>query len=259
MALKYSKAPISELVCGFILNKNLLLSDGVLFKAIGSLSKDYPIINTHPITSEEEVINDTIQSGIDYAKAGFSTYRLVDSQGRWHILLQQNLLTFHWVRQDIENVGNYPGFAQVFERFHGLYSYIRSLFKDPQIFDSSIKSYYLSYADRVNLEEYKKEGLSIGDIINLSPPFFTVNDKKYFANNYFNRYSIPCDAIGGYSLASINSPTIPGIGQILAVDNKLKGFSPGLSKIEDWFNVAHEIQVSFFESLFKPEILNKWR
>src|SRR5580692_6234903 len=105
MPLKYSKAPISELVCGFILNSNLLLTDGILFKALSALSVEYPVINTHPTISEEEVLNDSIQSSADYSKAGFTTYRLAIPDGRWQILLQQNLLTLHWVRQDVEDVG----------------------------------------------------------------------------------------------------------------------------------------------------------
>jgi len=258
MSLKYSKAPISELICGFTLNSNLLLTDGVLFKVLSNLTKEYSTIFTHPTISEEEVLNDTIQSGTDYSKAGFTTYRLTTPDGRWNVLLQQNLLTLHWVRQDVEDVGNYPGFAAVFEKFKEVYLFIRSLVKDSQIFDSQIKSFHLSYGDRVNLEEFKVHQLTIPDIIDLNPPVFEASGKKYFANNYYCRYSIPCDAINGYSLVTINTPTLPGIGQILAVDNKIKGFSSQLT-IDDWFRVAHDIQVSFFESLFKEDILKKWR
>jgi len=259
MPLKYTRAPISELVCGINFNSNILLTNGVLFRALTELSKDFPIINTHPTITEEEVINDTIQAGTDYAKAGFATYRLIAAEGTWHILLQQNLLTVHWVRQDFEDVGNYPGFDAVFEKFKGIYSIIRSLFANSQQLDSQIKNYYLTYADRVKMDEFREQGMSIDDVINLNPPFFDVNGRRYFANNYFARYSIPCDAIDGYSIVSVNSPTLPNLGQILAVDNKLKGYSPRLASVDDWFPIAHDIQVSFFEALFKPEILKKWQ
>jgi uncharacterized protein (TIGR04255 family) len=259
MAAKYSKAPISEVVCGIIFNKNLLLNDAVLFRLLVHLLKEFPMINTHPTIPDDEVVNGAIQTATEYSKAGFTTYRLYTEDGKWQVLVQQNMVTVHWLRQDEENVGNYPGYNYIFAKFYDIYNFTKDLVNDDLKFDENIKSYYLSYGDRINLEPYKLEGNSVADLITLPPPSFELNKKQYTANNYFNRYSIPCDEIDGYAIISVNSPTIPGFGQILMVENKLKGTSKKFSTVYEWFDTAHEIQISFFESIFKSEILEIWK
>lgn len=259
MAVKYSKAPISEVVCGIIFNSNFLLNNSILFNFLVELSKDFPSIFTHPTIAADEVVNNGIQTATEYTKAGFTTYRIVSEDTKWQVLAQQNLITFHWVRQDDENVGNYPGFTIIFERFKEIYSTLKRIVNDDAKFSSNIKHYYLSYSDRVNLEELKEEGVSITDTITLNPPKFEINNEVYKTDNYFNRYSGQCDAINGYSIVGVNSPTLPGLGQILVVDNKLKGAPKEDITIDQWFKVAHDIQVSFFETIFSPKILQLWK
>jgi uncharacterized protein (TIGR04255 family) len=258
MAAKYSKAPISEVVCGIIFNSNLLLNNSVLFKLLIRLQDDFPNIQTHPTINEDEVVNGIIQSIPDYLKAGFSTYRVISADGKWQVLVQQNLITLNWVRQDAENVGNYPGFQTVFDKFKQIYTITKQVLGDDQKFQSSIKYYYLAYSDRVNVEEFKGSENPIMEITTLQPPTFQVNNKEYKANNFFNRYSVQCDAIDGFSIITVNSPTMAGYGQILMVENKVKGAPAKYSVIDDWFEVAHKIHVSFFETFFSKKILDQW-
>jgi uncharacterized protein (TIGR04255 family) len=259
MAVKYSQAPISEVVCGVFFKSNLLLNGSILFQLLSQLSSEFAVLLTHPTLPEEEVINDSIHATTDYQRAGFTMYRLLTEDKHWQVLVQQNMISFHWARQDEEAVGNYPGFADVYEGFRKLFNRVRDLVKDDTKLFSDIKACYLSYVDRVNLEIYKQQNLRISDILSITPPGFCVNEKQFLANNYFARFSAPCDEINGFSIMSMNSPTIISIGQVLVVDNKLKGVPKEQGNIDGWFSTAHEIQLSFFENIFKPGILEIWK
>jgi uncharacterized protein (TIGR04255 family) len=258
MAAKYSLAPISEVVCGVFFNNNLLLLDGTIFKLLTTLSSSFQIIQTGPTISSEEVVNGSITTSTDYISAGFSTYRLTSDDHKWQVLIQQNMITVHWVRQDQENVGHYPGFNNVYKKFKEIFSLAIDTFGDEKSFREHIKSCYLSYTDRVNFEIYKRDGQTIPDIITINPPAFSAFDKQYKADNYFSKFSGPCDQINGYYITSINSPTLHGFGQLLIVENKVKGGLSPTDPVDEWFIKAHQVQVSFFESIFTQKILKTW-
>jgi uncharacterized protein (TIGR04255 family) len=257
MAVKYSKAPISELTCGVFFKQNSLLNNAVIFKIIAKLSKDYPTINTHPTGAEEDVVNNTIQVSMDYARSGFATYRLQSPDFKWQVVITQNMLTFHWVRQDTEDVGNYPGFSEIYSKFYTIYQTLKELFEESIFsFNDSVKCYYLGYLDRINFDDYKSKGMELSDIISLPSFSFYKNQTKYTATNYMNKYSVSCDDINGSSIITISTPTFMPFGQIIMVDNKIKGIG---SDIKKWFKDAHDIQVAFFEKIFTEKILNSWK
>jgi len=258
MALKYTKAPISEVVFGVILKTNSLLANGILFELLHNLSREFPNIQTFPARPEDDLVDGLIQSSVDYSKSGFVTYRLYSSDAKWQILIQQNIITYHWVRADMQPVGGYPGFSACFDRFLQVYKKTNELFtKNGISLESNIKNYYLSYVDRVNFSEYQSKGMKISDILNMSFPFFSINGRKYTTDNCFNRYSVACEEINGSSIIGVNTPTVPSFGQMFIVDNKLKGYSEKID-MQDWFRVAHGLQVSFFENIFTEKILKSW-
>lgn len=249
--IKYSKAPISEVIFGVIFNTNALFEDLLIFKLLEELRNSFPLINTHPTQSEEEVLNGIILATPFYEKAGFSTYRLSSSDGRFQILLQQDLITFHWTRTDKEDVGNYPGFSSLYKSFIEIYDSI--IIKNKNVLNK-IKHYYLGYVDRINLEDFKE--FSLKDFFKISMPTFNLNNKEYVYENFISRFSQACEEVGGYSISGLNTIPTP-IGRILIVDNKVKGLTD--KPIDIWFQDAHEIQVSFFENLFSNLILEKWQ
>lgn len=258
MAVKYSKAPISELYFGITFNNNILLNNGVLFQFLAALAKEFPHINTFPPQGDSVLIDGILQTSLDYSKSGFSTYRLYTSDNKYHVFVQQDAIRFHWVRTDIEPVGNYPGFSTVYEKFSNIYSTVENLQASyDQKLSSEVKSYTLAYVDRINFEEYKTQGFSIEDVILTSFPSFSVKNKTYKSNNCFNRYSVNCEEINGYSIIGINTPTLAGFGQIFIVENTLRGYVDDMP-MKDWFDIAHTAQLSFFENTFTKKILKVW-
>jgi uncharacterized protein (TIGR04255 family) len=252
MPNKYSKAPISELACGVYFKNNILINEAFIFDFIHKLKEQFPVLYTHPTFPEEEVINGILQQATNYEKAGFSSYRLTTQNNRLQVVIQQDLISAHWVRQDEENVGDYVGYSEISKLLFKLVEMINSKFE--HLFES-IKSYQITYIDRFNLSTYFEKGLTIFDIINIQGPTFGFNGKTYLANNFINRYSTSIPELNGYLITGINTPTFPN-GQLMLVDNKLKGFTN--DAIDVWFNKAHEIQLSIFESLFSKKILNEW-
>ncbi|WP_293893043.1 TIGR04255 family protein [Flavobacterium sp.] len=253
MSVKYSKAPISEIIFGVVFKSNILFQNGVLFELLSELKDRFPNMFTHPSLGEEDVVNGLIQVTILHEDAGFSAYRLVSNDNKWQIIFHQNSFSLHWVRKDTEDVGNYPGFSNIFSEFLSIINLIKAKIND---LDTHIKAYSLSYSDRVNLQEYEESGLSIFEIITIQTPKFSISKKEYSYNNFYSRYSVFCEEINGYSIFGINTPTLP-IGQLLIIDNKLKGYND--DSIEVWFEKAHKIQTSFFENIFSETILKMWK
>ena len=251
MSVKYTKAPISEIIFGVVFKSNILFQNSVLFELLVDLKDRFPNMFTHPTLGEEEVVNGLIQVTTSPENAGFSAYRLVTSDNKWQVIFHQNSFSLHWVRQDTEDVGNYPGFSKIFDEFLKIVNLIKEKIND---LDTHTKTYSLSYSDRVNLQEY--EGLSIFEIINIQTPKFSINEREYSYNNFYSRYSVSCEEINGYSIFGINTPTFP-IGRLLIIDNKLKGYND--DTIEVWFEKAHKIQTSFFENIFSETILKLWK
>lgn len=258
MAIKYSQAPISEVTCGIFFKSSILANGAIFFELLAQLKTDYPSILTSPTSAEEEVISGSIHANPNYERAGFAAYRFATSDNRWQVVVQQNMFSFHWVRQDAEAVGNYPGFAEIYRKFRLLLDTVKKYIGGDSSFFNSIKACYLAYLDRIEMRPFTERGENIKNILTLTPPGFSVNGRQYFANNYFARYSTPCEEVDGYSIMSINSPTLP-FGQILIVDNKIKGHPSSIDKVDEWFDVAHGIQLSFFESTFTPQTLQYWR
>lgn len=262
MAVTYQKAPISELICGVIFTNNILAHELILFELLFELKDEYPDINTQPPIFEEEIQDYKVFSTINTTATGFSLYRLSSADKKFMIQIQQNLVLVNWIRTDDQKVGSYPGFPTVYKRFKDIFSRIEQklgkYIPDVDIY-KHIKNFTLHYQDRVFYNNYINDLADLEKITNLKTPIITGADAKILpANNIFSKYTTPVKEINGYSIISINTGVSRSTNQqILIVECRLKGKFDG--KIDEWFNNAHSIQLAFFETFFKPNILDEWK
>lgn len=258
--MKYTKAPISELICGVVFHTNTLATNNALFELISELQSEYPILKTNPAIFEEELIGMTLQSSMDFEKSGFSMYRLFSKDEKWLVQLQYNFFSIHWIRKDEENTGDYPGFDAVYGRFENILEKVKMKFtsRNPKLnFQSAIKVFSLHYQDRIFINRSVKEG-KLDNIFNTDLPFYgNTKSDIHFPNNIFCKFTIPCKDLNGYGIIGLNTGTSQSTGEpIFVLENKIKG---KFDDTKEWFNKAHSVQLAFFENFFKKETLESWK
>jgi len=257
MAVKYSKAPISDISFGIFFKSNALLRNNILFDLILQLGEEYPIVQTTPTLPFEELQNGNISQVLDQFNSGIIAHWLNSKDFIYKVYLLQNAMIFYWNRRDdMPSVSRYPGYSSVFEKFSDVCEKMNSIASERSVdLKSDIRLYSLTYQDRVNPESYKNMGVSLKDVLTLNNPFITFGEEKYLSENCVCKYSINLPYLNGYSITSINTPTFPGQGQAILVENKIKGY---LESMAGWFDLAHQSQLSFFESIFTESVLKNW-
>jgi len=263
MAVKYSKAPISELIFGIIFNSGFLSKKGMIFDLINELTKgDYPTLVTQPAIFEEDWADNRISVNMDYEKAGFSLYRLYSKDGYYMVQLQKNCILINWIRKDDIAVGKYPGFTEVHNRFNKIITWIKErIEKEVELKDldflKQIKNLSLTYHDRVSIES-SSDAEPLKKFLNLSFPKVPIGDTELYPSSIISKFIVPCPQINGFDAVSINTGQDQQGKRILAIENRIKG---GLisNDLDDWFKSAHKIQVDFFANLFTKEVLTSWQ
>jgi len=257
--LAFTKAPVSEVICATVFNVAVLEERGVIHEILSTLSKEYPISDNVPAVPEEELMGFTLQNSMDYNKTGFVLYRFISEDQRWLVQFQQNYFSLHWIREDNEVVGEYPGFSEIYNRFETLFNLVQTKVHEtsPHInFQSLIKSYTLHYQDRIYWRQYTD--VSPDELSNFKFPIFHTPSGEARPNNVFSKYSVPCSEINGYSIININTGTAPNQEQMFIVENKMKGKLHN-ADMQSWFRIAHELQVDFFQNFFTQEVLDSWK
>lgn len=250
---KLSKAPVSEVVFGITLLNNRI-SDSDIISLLNEYKVKYPNIEITPPLANEWLVDYKILPEIDILKSGQILYRLRSSDKKYLIQLQGNKFYLNWIRQDEEDVGNYPGFSKILAVFNELKEVIVSFLKH-DIFENNIKYYELSYHDRFEWQEYIENISQIEKIMNFNPPKIGI-DTGF--NNVFSQYTYQNDMIGGYGSLSINTSTSIKNKQLLRFESIIRGVLPDASS-NSWFKMGHDIQNKIFLNTFKDLILDTWR
>lgn len=257
MSIKYSKAPISEVSFGIVFDTHTLLLNSIIFELLIELRNSFPFISVRPASDLQEVIGGNLQNTADYNSSGFAMYQLINVEKQRQFFIQHNSFSFNWVRKDDQPIGNYPGFTQLYSEFKGIMNLLEKLFNKFNIdYTTSLKNYFLNYSDRINVSAYGEKG--VWGIINISNISFQANNKIFHSNNIINTYTTKCDAINGDIVTTFNSPTI-GPEQLLLISNNIDGILNDKKDIDGWFSIARELQINFFDSIIKKEVLDDWK
>jgi len=248
--MKYSKAPVSEVIIGitYAINK---ISVDKLFQINSMLSADYPIVEIHPPLVLEELNGFRLQPIFSDVGAGPFLTRRRTSDAKWLLQIQSNKIYLNWIRNDNEPVGTYPGYLKIKEVFNEIIERISEI-ADVKT-DHSL--YELSYQDRVEWQGIISDISEINTILNItSPPKFSAEGY----NNLFSRYTYPASDIGGFGLLGINTDTSVSQKQVIRFESSLRGILQ--QKIfDEWMTIAHQKQHLIFESCFSEKQRNLWK
>lgn len=254
--IKYSKAPISEVIIGVTFNTPIFQTENVIFELIAYFKEEFPSISVHAPLADEELKDFKLVNGIDSKITGPGLYRLRNQN--FMVQLQLNKFYFNWIRGDNEMVGEYPGFNRLLNKFNELTevmsSFLRKRNSNLEIFNG-IKYLELHYQDRFYWQDYIGNLSYLDQIINLSIP---VLNKENVPNNIFSNYTIPVKIINGHCKISINTTGSISQRQLIVLENNMKG-KVEKNDFNNWFKKSHELQIDFFEQFINKKLLASWK
>jgi len=248
--MKYSKAPISEVIMGITYARNKIPVDFILKNAL--FSEDFPIIAlVQPLPLE--VLNG-FQVRLNYdPNSGPYLVRKWSNNTKWLLQIQANMFFLNWIRLDTEPVGTYIGFSSIRDKFFSIIATLEDVMKVH--LRSDIVFCDLTYHDRVKWQSEISDLSEIAKIMNINtPPKFS----EHGYNNIFSRYTFHDFELNGFGLININTDTANDGEQLIKLESCLRGKNAINSDIETWFNQAHTKQLKIFDQIFTEEIKTKW-
>lgn len=246
----YKKAPVSEVILGVTFKINVLDLD-LICKFRDFQKDDYPKIEILPPLASEYLQENKIINEIDINSSGPVLFRIRTVDGHWLIQVQGNKLYLNWVRHDEEEVGKYPGFDNILDRFLRNLEDITKLAN--KNFNQHVSSYDLTYHDRIEWQKHISSLTQLNQIIKFMPP--QINQEF---NNVISTFSFPCSDISGFGILRINTSSSIKNTQLLRFESVLKGFNKDVD-IRQWFDSAHNLQLKFFREVFQKDILEDWQ
>jgi len=248
--MKYSKAPISEVIMGVTYKNNIIPVDFFLKNAL--LSEEFPTIELVQPLFLEMLNGFQVRQKYD-PNSGPFLVRKWSNNSKWLLQIQANMLFLNWIRLDTEPVGTYCGFSSIRDKFLSIITELEDITKIKLHNDVTLCD--LTYHDRVKWQPEISELSEITKIMNINtPPKFS----EHGYNNIFSRYTFHDFNLNGFGFININTDTANDGEQIIKIESNLRGKCAMNGDIKSWFEQAHTKQIDIFEQLFKKEIKEKW-
>lgn len=250
MGNKYKNAPVSEVILGVTWNGPHLHDAGEYYRMLERLASDSARDQAlGPLGDELMTPNGAVQTHLNPLSTGPVLHRFRSSDDHWLTQVQFNKFYLNWIRLDSVEVGMYPGYASIRDRFFNL------LHKLPSSEKGDVSYWDLTYQDRVDLSLLGCELSDFERYLNLKLPSIAAPQGEIGVSSVFlvQNYRLP--ELGGYAILKITGPA-PDRDSVLSVQFSIRGKG---AEREAWFEKAHEKQLSFFESFFRSELLEKWR
>ena len=246
----YSKAPISEVIMGLSYKKAKIPVDQILKNAL--FCEEYPTIEIVQPIFLEILTGFKVRTNLNPNSGSFCVRRW-SKERKWLLQLQSDIIFLNWIRLDNEDVGTYPGFTNIKEKFLSILAFLEESYKINMREDIVLCD--LTYLDRVKWQQEISDLSEIGKIMNLNTPP-KISGQGY--NNVFSRYTFHDPELNGFGLININTDTAQNGEQLLILESYLRGRCILDGDIETWFANANIKQNNIFEQFFTKEIREKW-
>jgi uncharacterized protein (TIGR04255 family) len=249
--MRYSKAPISEVIMGISYKNAKIPVDFILKNAL--LSEEFPIVEIVQPLCLETLSGFQVQANFDQNSGPFLVRRWASNR-KWLLQIQANMLYLNWIRLDTEPVGTYVGFSSIRDKFLSILADLEKITKVNLRNDVVLCD--LTYNDRVKWQPEISDLSEIGKIIHINtPPKFS--EQGY--NNVFSRYTFHDFELNGFGLINTNTVTAIDGEQLIKLESSLRGRCVIDGDIETWFEQAHTKHIEIFEQIFTKEIKAKWQ
>lgn len=246
---KYAKAPVSEVILG-VTSKERALSTENIFELREIIKADFPLVEVVSPLADEVLLEFKLINKIDPNITGPIMYRFRSSDRAWLLQVQGNKVYLNWIRDDTKEVGYYPGYRNISEKFYKVLADVSRLVGKP--IESNLLYFDLTYHDRFEWGEYISNISEIDKILNFSTPRLSIQSGF---NNVFSKFTFPISELGGYGILDINTGTSIKNTQLLKFENVIRGVRPD---VKSWFDSANDLQNKNFEDIFKKEVLKTW-
>jgi len=248
--MKYSKAPISEVILGISYKKPKIPVDFILKNAL--FSDQFPIVEIVQPLFLEMLEGFQLEQIFDQNSGSFLVRRRTGDR-KWLLQIQANMLYLNWIRLDTEPVGTYVGFPSIKDKFLSILAVLEDIAKVRIRDDVSLCD--LTYHNRVKWQHEITDMSEIQKIMRIStPPKFS--EQGY--NNIFSRYTFHDFELKGFGLININTATAIDGEQLIKLESSLRGECSIDGDIDTWFEQAHKKQIGIFDQIFTEEIKAKW-
>jgi uncharacterized protein (TIGR04255 family) len=248
--VKYKNAPVSEVILGVTFKDGLLARNNYFIEIIHEFLNEYPLYQV-----VQPLANDSFQTPhegliIDTNHTGPLLHRLRSKDSNWLVQIQFNKVFLNWIRDDNKEVGNYPGFSLIFDKFKALLDKVLNRTDSNEL---DILYTELTYHDRIDNDNVIE---NLNSTINFSLPNFKTKSLKT-TDFSTSTYSI-VEELGGFLVLNVLALPNSLNKRILKIEATLKSNSPNALS-NKWFDKAHQFQVEIFEELIKKETLDKWK
>ena len=249
--MKYSKAPISEVIVGVTYETSKIPVDFILKNAL--FSDEFPTIAIVQPLALEILNGFQIQANFDPISGPYLVRRWSTSK-RWLLQIQANMLFLNWIRSDNElPAETYEGFSSVRDKFLSVIATLEDVIHINLRSDIALCD--LTYHDRVKWQPEISDLSEIAKLMNINtPPKFS--EDGY--NNVFSRYTFHDSELNGFGIININTDTANDGEQLIKLESNLRGRHSNAGDIETWFDQAHSKHRRIFDQIFTEEIRAKW-
>jgi uncharacterized protein (TIGR04255 family) len=249
--MKYSNAPISEVIFGITLKRPIEESSRIISFYCEKLYEKYPKFElSNPIS--DYIISEigTVKLHFDPVLTGQALFRFRSDDRKFLIQIQKNKLYLNWIRGDEETVGHYPGFNNLYTKFNDiLQNYLCFI---EQSYDGII-SCDLTYHNRIDLNAMFKKKFTVNNLFSFALPMFgerqlnlsynvseLIDKKNFFLNT---------------KIETLNRDE----KNVLRYEHMIQSIDDLNMIYTDWFNEAHKIQIHSFEKTFSKKVLETWK
>jgi uncharacterized protein (TIGR04255 family) len=249
--MKYQNAPISKVTLAVTFDSPKLLEDSKIWGFLHEKQSS----NFRALVAEApvpfEILDDRIyRREVNTSVSGPSSYKIISDSASLFYDLQFNRIALSWYRNDNMPVGNYPGFACLFDEFS---KSIQSL-NLPQALKATFE---LIYIDVVPVGELGENLRDLSKFINYNLPTISIFQDVCHANNVFSNFSFKINE-SCFGILKIESVTM--LSRVQGIQFTLMLFSKDeMVNLDKSFEEMHSIQIDTFESMFTEEIKKRWQ
>jgi len=242
--IKLNKAPIIEVVVGVQFDRPIIKND-LTFECYNAVKETYPEITENPILPS--IIEKLDGPSENYLMHGFHSRKwFINVSGHKLIQIQSDKLLFNWRKTSKEE--EYPHFEAVLTEYLDIFKKFNAIcnFKD------KVNQLEITYVDHILLEDF---GLSDCDINKI----FKYWNLPKALRNIDNNLSFPYEEINGILNIKLQSAIRNKDQKKLITSNTTaRGMLAKDKDINKWFDLGHEILLSFFVDSLTDESKKIW-
>lgn len=249
--MAYNKAPISEVICGVFFPMSVFSADDISRINVSFLN-DYPNREILPPIYLEMFRNRRNMRLVPSGSNVLSLTRRYSSDGHFLVQFQENCFYLNWIRSDDDDVGKYPRFDGVYEKFSKEFDKVKSI---KNLDEFMLEAFFeLTYCDRFYLTS-TTDKKNIQDYMSIKLPIAENNNEDSCLNF---RQTIAEKKLNGSAFLEVSTNYSPSGYSLADFRYIIRGNSVN-GDMNKWFDAAHNRQLDVFDNIFTEKAKEEWK